>query len=266
MARVIGYAGSSARQEAYFRFFSAPVFAFIVFGLLSPLVAWSLIGVRGAFGWSVVLLAVAAVFVLTRRDIKDAVAEMRSGMNFAKGAAGESLTARELDRLGDEYIVVHDFHPLIDGKPADWNVDHIVIGPNGVFVLDTKNYSSKRVPPADKSGVSKKNVSQAQRNAAELKSKLRTWSGGSLSDVFVMPVVVYVQDGAYVERLREGFVDVLPLKMLLRHISTRSPRRPVTRDETLRVATVLLNQMAPHLQADFREGISQYRAQGAPRL
>jgi hypothetical protein len=44
-------------------------------------------------------------------------------------------TARVLDRLTrDGYMVFHDL--AVPGSPA--NVDHLVIGPSGVFVIDSK--------------------------------------------------------------------------------------------------------------------------------
>jgi hypothetical protein len=57
---------------------------------------------------------------------------------WQRGAAGERRTARLLDRLvRDGYVVFHDL--AVPGSPA--NVDHLVIGPSGVFVIDSKQWS-----------------------------------------------------------------------------------------------------------------------------
>jgi Nuclease-related domain len=57
---------------------------------------------------------------------------------WQRGAHGERRTARLLDRLTrDGYVVFHDL--AIPGSPA--NVDHLVIGPSGVFVIDSKQWS-----------------------------------------------------------------------------------------------------------------------------
>ena len=58
--------------------------------------------------------------------------------NWQVGAVGEQRTARELNRLGPDWVVLHDV-PRKDGT----NFDHIVIGPPGVFVLDTKNVGTE---------------------------------------------------------------------------------------------------------------------------
>ncbi|HEX2050364.1 MAG TPA: nuclease-related domain-containing protein [Actinomycetota bacterium] len=58
---------------------------------------------------------------------------------WAKGAEGEVAVGRALDGLPDPWQVVHDV-PL-DG--TEFNVDHVVVGPPGVFSLNTKNLSGK---------------------------------------------------------------------------------------------------------------------------
>lgn len=56
---------------------------------------------------------------------------------FRKGADGEELTADALSSLPETYSVFHDLtHPSIRG-----NIDHLVVGPTGVFVLETKNWT-----------------------------------------------------------------------------------------------------------------------------
>jgi hypothetical protein len=58
--------------------------------------------------------------------------------SWRRGVAGEQQTARLLDRLGrDGYVVLHDL--AVPGSPA--NVDHLVIGPSGVFVVDSKQWT-----------------------------------------------------------------------------------------------------------------------------
>jgi Nuclease-related domain len=59
---------------------------------------------------------------------------------WQRGAAGERQTARLLDRLGREgYVVFHDL--AMPGSAA--NLDHLVVGPSGVFVIDSKQWSGQ---------------------------------------------------------------------------------------------------------------------------
>jgi hypothetical protein len=58
---------------------------------------------------------------------------------WRRGAKGERLTARRLRRLGRGWTVFHDL--AIPGSRA--NADHLVIGPPGVFLIDSKHYRGR---------------------------------------------------------------------------------------------------------------------------
>jgi hypothetical protein len=59
---------------------------------------------------------------------------------WQRGAHGERRTARLLDRLtGDGYVVFHD----LAVPDSEANVDHLVIGPSGVFVIDSKQWTGR---------------------------------------------------------------------------------------------------------------------------
>jgi hypothetical protein len=66
--------------------------------------------------------------------------------SWQRGAHGERRTARLLDRLTREgYVVFHDL--AVPGSDA--NVDHLVIGPSGVFVIDSKQWTGRVHQGAD---------------------------------------------------------------------------------------------------------------------
>jgi hypothetical protein len=85
---------------------------------------------------SLILGALAAVAVgwgLRFQPSSDAVA-------WRRGAAGERRTARLLDPLERHgWAILHDL--AVPGSPA--NVDHLAIGPGGVFVIDSKQYRGR---------------------------------------------------------------------------------------------------------------------------
>jgi hypothetical protein len=96
-------------------------------GLLGSLLAPRLGVVLGG------LAAVAAGWGLRFRPSPDAVA-------WRRGAAGERRTGRllgQLERHGWE--VLHDL--AVPGSRA--NIDHLAIGPGGVFVIDSKQYRGR---------------------------------------------------------------------------------------------------------------------------
>ena len=55
-----------------------------------------------------------------------------------QGADGESATSTALFRLGPLWTVWHDLH--WPGRRFA-NIDHLVIGPGGIFVIDSKNWT-----------------------------------------------------------------------------------------------------------------------------
>ena len=59
---------------------------------------------------------------------------------WERGAIGEELMAKRLADLPDTFRVLHDRR--IRGTRA--NIDHIAIGPSGVWVIDAKRYVNKR--------------------------------------------------------------------------------------------------------------------------
>ena len=55
------------------------------------------------------------------------------------GIEGEEITAKVLESLGNDYKVLHSI-PLEFNKK---DLDHIIVGPTGVFLVNSKNYRSK---------------------------------------------------------------------------------------------------------------------------
>jgi hypothetical protein len=98
--------------------------------------AGGVLGSQPAPRWGLVLgglAAVAAGWGLRFRPSPDAVA-------WRRGAKGERRTARLLDPLERQgWVVLHDL--ALPGSRA--NLDHLVIGPGGVFVVDSKQYRGR---------------------------------------------------------------------------------------------------------------------------
>lgn len=83
------------------------------------------------------------------RQLEAAVEEARGKLQQAEqqlhawrqGAEGERRTAAELAALESRgWVVLHDLH--WPGRPFA-NIDHIVVGPTGVYVIDSKNWSGQ---------------------------------------------------------------------------------------------------------------------------
>ena len=97
--------------------------------------AGTLVYAMTALTWGSSLAGVLAVSVALVITLK-AILPRQSTIAWATGAEGEEATARVLDPLAhDGYVIFHD--RKIPFSPA--NIDHLVIGPTGVFVIETKN-------------------------------------------------------------------------------------------------------------------------------
>ncbi len=75
---------------------------------------------------------------LTISALKIAFARRQSTEAWRIGAQGERLTGRVLEKLPRSYRVLHDL-PM---PRSSANIDHVVVGPTGVFTVETKNYKN----------------------------------------------------------------------------------------------------------------------------
>ncbi len=103
------------------------------------------------------------------------------------GADGEEEVARHLARLGDSWKVIHSV--VLNDNGTD--IDHVVIGPGGVYTLNTKNHLGSTVTVYDrmilvngqKTGYLSKSRAEGHRASARL-------SAACGFPVNVQPVVV----------------------------------------------------------------------------
>jgi len=68
------------------------------------------------------------------------------------GALGEQKVVKEIQKLSEDYILINDFSlsfnpPLYNSKDKDHilsiQIDHVLIAPSGVFLIETKNWSQQ---------------------------------------------------------------------------------------------------------------------------
>ena len=126
---------------------------------------------------------------------------------WQRGAAGEQRTARLLDRLGrDGYV---SFHDLAMPHSAA-NLDHLVVGPSGVFVIDSKNWRGQVHQSSDE--LLWHNHYRLDRTLATIRWQAETL--GRLLGVPVAPLVCV--HGAHIQHggLHAQGVAVVPATLL----------------------------------------------------
>lgn len=164
----------------------------------------------------------ALVHFMRRQITRRADKLMDESIAYRKGAEGESLTADALSDLPDTYSVFHDLtHPSIGG-----NIDHIVVGPTGVFALETKNWkghvslSGQGIITVDGTHDHTKDGKAILGRAKNLKQKIEALSNIS---TFVQAVMVFPLASIKVEPGTRCNLDVHTLKTLEDYL-----KRPVS--------------------------------------
>lgn len=158
---------------------------------------------------------------LSRRAREKAERLLRHAEMYEKGAAGERAVQDALAALGPEWTVFHDVR--WPGRPRA-NIDHVVIGPGGVFVIDAKNWSGAVIV---RGGVLRQNGYVRAAAVDGVRQAARAIAGlapAAPASTFV-PVLCFVGEGA-VEAEIDGVLacrlDSL-VPMLTSHPVTLSP-------------------------------------------
>jgi hypothetical protein len=160
------------------------------------------------------------------------------------GYEGERHVGEALNQLMlADYRVFHDF--LVTDRPGvTWNIDHIVVGINGVFAVETK--TRRKVKTVDGAkvtigegcleypwGADRCGLDQAQDNAA--------WLSDWISKTFEKPIKVaplLVLPGWFIDRRCK-----LPVTVLSgREVTAQVPKldgEPLTADEIRRIAAMI---------------------------
>ena len=108
---------------------------------------------------------------------------------FFKGARGEEWTAQVLSALPDEWHVFHDF------EAGHAHVDHVVVGPTGVYSVETKTWNGSVTVEENEVLVngrlpSRPPIAQALSEAKDVRSALEKtgWTGEAV------PVVCFASN------------------------------------------------------------------------
>jgi Nuclease-related domain len=143
---------------------------------------------------------------------------------WLRGAVGERATAAVLDGLSErKWVVMHDL--ALAGHRA--NVDHLVIGPTGVWVVDTKTTRA-----CVRTGWRSVRMGRRKLDAGPTR-----WEAGTVSELLgvpVRPLIVMHAAGLARRGGRAGGVRVVPPGHLVRTL--RRGRRRLTRRQVIGLA------------------------------
>ncbi len=150
-------------------------------------------------------------------------------VKYRKGVEGEMEVERVLKTLSDSYVVINNVR-LPKGAG---NIDHVVIGPTGVFAIETKNIRGHFVCEGEewfkvKNGRIRRVRSfsrQAKRNALALRDFLRRHG----CDQFVHGVVVLTNENCRVDLINPSVpvIEIGRLKDFIEKAKDRVPKRRI---------------------------------------
>lgn len=126
--------------------------------------------------------------------------------NVEKGEEGEQQVRDELQQLDESYTVLHNL--WLDGGLGD--IDHVVIAPHGIYVLETKNWEADIEIDEDTAyydiwEADRSPSNQVKRNAKTVQSTLESHG---INVPFVKPILVFVDSKVDVDNVPSGDVFV----------------------------------------------------------
>jgi hypothetical protein len=171
------------------------------------------------FGWATCAIEVAVVagIVLIDRTASPLVDR------WGRGAAGEELVGEALDSLRERgWFALHDVQ-LDRG-----NIDHVLVGPAGIFTIETKSHRGR----LRASAVDQRMLKQAYAQAKSLER---------ITGLRAVPLLVFSTAFLFPAVTRRDGVVILPSRMLVKHLEKRGGTIPPERvdDVYRRLATAL---------------------------
>ena len=165
--------------------------------------------------------------------------------NFLKGARGEERVARELAFLPVEYTMFHGLPSAGRGRiPAGGDVDHVVLGPTGVFAVETKNWAGRVTIEngelqCDGQVPDRPPLEQVKTAASELGDMIRE---AGVDGIHVTPVLCFVSNSLAGESLGVSGIIVCNLRSLMSVIRDSCETPPAAAD-LARIETCLKARM-----------------------
>jgi hypothetical protein len=234
MAKVLGAAGEHAGRQsvaAFKRMFLTLLIVAIVAAFCEGVIVTTIIIKRGGIAAFVLPLAIGLfLFWLLRYATRRIEMHETERLNWRKGALGEYEVGAELERLSDDYSVFNNLNTAGFG-----NFDHVVIGPAGLFAIETKNWSG--LISANGRGELKKNgkdfstphVRNFLRRAMMLRDQIVALTHSD--DVYVRSIMVFPKAHVEAKFGTTGHVHCVTLSRLRDYIDNEEFSQKLTQSD-----------------------------------
>ena len=190
MAKVLGETGRYVADQAARKLLRLFLLLYVFCGIIGFLCGY-MIGASHAFIYLFGLPLLLMIWLFVAKKFKSIENER---INFRKGVMGEVAIGYILERFPDDYRVIPDLSTPFG------NIDLVVIGPTGVYVVDAKNW--KGVVAADGKGelllngkpTDKSEIKNLERRIMSIKEKIKVLSS---FDPYVRGIFAF--PSAYIE-------------------------------------------------------------------
>jgi hypothetical protein len=165
---------------------------------------------------------------------------------YSGGWQGEKQVAKLLtNNISDDYYLINDLY--LHGGGGD--IDHLVLAPNGVFVLETKNWSGNISCIGDEwyrerghvAGSSPSN--QVKRNVIKIKKIIDSSANLRALGIWVEGVVVITNNHATLH-LKNATVTILKLSQLPNYLVARGDAPRFSREQLEAIGREIAKQKA----------------------
>jgi hypothetical protein len=139
MPKFIGLAGDFQKEKAFNRRLNAMMAFFILFAVTTFVLGWVsgfIWGRRSLWSYLLAFIAFAVAVPAYKLFEKLFDKQIRTARLEEVGADGEREFLKFLKDLPDTYTVISD----LDFADSYGNIDHLIIGPTGVFAIDVKSW------------------------------------------------------------------------------------------------------------------------------
>jgi hypothetical protein len=170
---------------------------------------------------------------------------MRRYRIFHSGLEGEQQVTKVLKaRLSDDYFLINDAY----FRDGGGDIDHIILGPNGLFAVETKNWSGKVTCQGDnwqrdKNHKNTNNANpskQAKRNASRIKNLIESAPFGA-GNVWVEGIVVFTNRNINLN-VTHPAIPVLKVHELPAFITAHNSRVRYSRQQLEQIGKEILKQ------------------------
>jgi len=233
MARVLGETGRYVAEQATKKLLRLLLLLY-VFGIIIGFLSGFMLGARRNL---ITLLVLPFFWVLWKFFAKKFRSLENNRINFRKGVMGEVIIGYILEGFPDDYRVIHDLSTPFG------NIDHVVIGPTGAYVIDAKNW--KGVVGADGNGellvngkpTQKPEVKNLTRRIMRIKEKINVLSS---MDPYVQGIFAF--PSAYIEAKwgSTGYVHCVKDEQLYDYIVENKKSKKLSQKEIESISQAFL--------------------------